>query len=443
LSKEPVRCLIVSHAFNMDGRAASQTVTDKIPYFLKHNWILFALSAVTGVKDNLIEHRQVFALGPSGFRFDFRHWCAIRFSRGGTRYRVLTSLISIILAPLIIFERLLVGLSSQWSWSISATVFGFFWIKRKKINVIYSSGGAWSAHLAAYWLKSLTGTRWIAEIHDPLVSRGERADVRVSLMDTREGRFRQHLERLICSQSDLCWWLTEQALLSARRRNPTLGNRGFYVNPGARPPAIKDQYVPSETLNIGYFGSLSETRSLTKFLVEFSNYINFSQEKKGSFRLHIFGGDLDRKTHSLTENLQIQGNVVAHGRIERDSLSGISGRDQIQIEMQRMDCLLLLHGSTQECGEYIPSKLYEYWWASRPLIAVIHQNPQLTELITLMSRSNYCIASTAKAKDFENLLEQIWDEWKQGKLRKFILSHDPLSPEPAVNTIIKLYLEQK
>jgi hypothetical protein len=31
---DKTRWLILSHAFNMDGRAASQTITDKIPYFL-------------------------------------------------------------------------------------------------------------------------------------------------------------------------------------------------------------------------------------------------------------------------------------------------------------------------------------------------------------------------------------------------------------------------
>ena len=37
--------------------------------------------------------------------------------------------------------------------------------------MIYSTGGAWSAHLAAYWLKRKTKVSWIAEIHDPLVQR--------------------------------------------------------------------------------------------------------------------------------------------------------------------------------------------------------------------------------------------------------------------------------
>ena len=32
--KEIKRWLILSHGFNMDGRAASQTITDKIPHLL-------------------------------------------------------------------------------------------------------------------------------------------------------------------------------------------------------------------------------------------------------------------------------------------------------------------------------------------------------------------------------------------------------------------------
>ena len=44
--------LILSHCFNMDGRAASQTITDKIPYLIDAGIKLHVLSAVTGKKDN-------------------------------------------------------------------------------------------------------------------------------------------------------------------------------------------------------------------------------------------------------------------------------------------------------------------------------------------------------------------------------------------------------
>ena len=70
------RWLILSHAFNMDGRAASQTITDKIPYFLDAGIEPTVLSSITGIQDERFLHRQFLAWGPAAFRFDFRHWIA-------------------------------------------------------------------------------------------------------------------------------------------------------------------------------------------------------------------------------------------------------------------------------------------------------------------------------------------------------------------------------
>ena len=48
--------LIISNAFNRDGRADSQTITDKIPHLLKLGVEPVALSALTGKKDEKIKH---------------------------------------------------------------------------------------------------------------------------------------------------------------------------------------------------------------------------------------------------------------------------------------------------------------------------------------------------------------------------------------------------
>ena len=66
------RWLILAHGFNMDGRAASLTVTDKIPHLLNAGVQPIVLSAITGIKDERFPHHQFLAWGPSGFRFDFR-----------------------------------------------------------------------------------------------------------------------------------------------------------------------------------------------------------------------------------------------------------------------------------------------------------------------------------------------------------------------------------
>jgi hypothetical protein len=52
------RWLILSHGFNMDGRAASQIVTDKIPYFLEVGIKPIVFSAITGSKDERFPHKQ-------------------------------------------------------------------------------------------------------------------------------------------------------------------------------------------------------------------------------------------------------------------------------------------------------------------------------------------------------------------------------------------------
>ena len=154
----------------MDGRAASQTITDKIPYLLNAGIQPVVFSAITGIKDQRFPHRQFLAWGPAAFRFDFRHWIANQYGRGFL-YKLLTRTVSILLAPLISIEKLCLGYSSQWSWAMPAFIHGLRLIRSGQIDVVYSTGGAWSAHLAGLWLKKATGVKWIAEVHDPLVIR--------------------------------------------------------------------------------------------------------------------------------------------------------------------------------------------------------------------------------------------------------------------------------
>ena len=71
---KPQNWLIISHAFNMDGRAASQTITDKIPHLIEQGITPHVISSPTGTKSKTHPHYQVWSLAPSGLRFEIRHW---------------------------------------------------------------------------------------------------------------------------------------------------------------------------------------------------------------------------------------------------------------------------------------------------------------------------------------------------------------------------------
>jgi hypothetical protein len=420
--------LILSHCFNMDGRAASQTITDKLPHLMTRGITPIVLSGVSGKQDLRFPHLRLLPWGPSGLRFDLRHVVAMRFGRGGV-YRALTLLISLLLAPFIVLERLLFGLQSHASWALPATFRGWLLIRRYRPSVIYSTGGAYSAHQAGYWLKKLTGLPWIAEIHDPMVREWEKSD--------RNARYMAKLEGLICRHADLAWWFTDGALAAARKRHPQLGERGIVVLPGAEPPQSDAVYRRSGQMAICHFGSLSDTRSLAPVVRAMDALLRKEPQLRPLVRVHVYGGNLDAAASGEIERCNLQDVFVAHGRLEYSPETGRSGREQVVDLMHEADCLLLVHGSIDDCREYIPSKVYEYFWARRPVIALTHENPQLDSMVR--ERGGF-VAPYIDSAAAEAVLRQAIRDWENDKLQ--VSGVPPLGTGQAVATILTVLHRQ-
>jgi hypothetical protein len=408
--------LILSHGFNMDGRASSQTITDKIPYFLEAGIKPVIFSAITGIKDERFPHKQFLAWGPAAFRFDFRHWIANQYGRGFL-YKLLTRTVSILLAPLIGLEKLCLGYSSQWSWAMPAFMHGWRLIRQDKINLIYSTGGAWSAHLAGLWLKKVTGLPWIAEIHDPLVIRKNPNDQGFEKPKNRDAQFRQYLERQICRHADLVWWFTDGALHYAKVRNSNLNTKanahGFMVLPGAKPPGgleMTQVHSYSDKLNLCHFGSLANDRSLSTILNALTTLLKKYPQAREYIRVHAYGAPLDSLTVEAIKQFNFQDVLLGHGRLEKDPVTGMSGRERVVAKMQAADVLILLHGNDEWCAEYIPSKFYEYLWAGRPIWGITHRNPQLDQM--LEERGAY-LSHEGDLEGISMALERIWLDWQQ------------------------------
>jgi hypothetical protein len=415
----PKKWLILSHGFNMDGRASSQTITDKIPYLLDAGIEPVVFSAITGIQDTRFPHKQFLAWGPAAFRFDFRHWIANQYGRG-LAYKLLTRTVSILLAPLIGLEKFILGYSSQWSWAMPAFVHGNKLVRDGKVNFIYSTGGAWSAHLAGFWLKRKTGLPWIAEIHDPLVIRKDPSDPGFAKPKNRDAQFRQYLEKQICKYADHVWWFTDGALHFAKVRNNNLdmanNAHGFMVLPGAEPPGglnANHAHTYSDKLNLCHFGSLAKDRSLSTILNALLPLVEKYPDARNCIRVHAYGAPLDSLTAEAMKTHGFEDVLLAHGRLERDPLTGKSGRERVVEKMQAADVLILLHGNDEWCAEYIPSKFYEYLWTGRPIWGITHRNPQLDQM--LLERGSY-LSLEGDHAGVAMALERIWLDWQQQKL---------------------------
>lgn len=407
----PQRWLILAHAFNMDGRAASQTITDKLPHLRAAGIELVVLSGVSGTKDKVVEHHQLWPAGPAGLRFELRHVLRRRFANRLV-YRSLMTLASLVLLPGLIVEKLLRPVESSWSWWLSAWLKGRALARARPFDLIYSTGGAYAAHLAGRALKRSLGTPWLAEVHDPFITPG-------STPRTAQQKMQAEVERLICTEADVAIWFTEQALASARRRHPQLGERGRMLLPGIDAP-FKDlpPYQPGPKFVVGHFGSLSATRNLLPFIEALEALQATRPDLVAATELQVTGGPLDAVSAARIAASPVKACVRHLGRIEADPATGLSGRAQILRRMRGVDVLLLLHGEEPICEEYIPSKLYEYLWMQRPILATVHRNPQMA---AMLREQGHAVVETGQGgsvpgKGLAAELERLFERWRSAGL---------------------------
>jgi hypothetical protein len=278
---------------------------------------------------------------------------------------------------------------------------------------VYSTGGAYSAHLAGYWLKRTLGVTWIAEIHDPMIRLNELGAVE----DSRNAKFWAAMERRICHHADIAWWFTEGALAKGRARNPHATAKLHCLMPGAEPPDIPlIQYVPKDKCVLGHFGSLSNTRSLKYFLEGFAMWLAAHPEHAALAEIHIYGAHLDAESEKVAQAKQLLPFIKKFGRLEYSEERKLSGRQQVNMAMRQMDCLLLTHGDSDECAEYIPSKFYEYLWADRPQLMMLHINPQLEKL----GRDfGFDVAPATDSTSIAASLQGVFEDWRT-RSEKFI-----------------------
>ena len=434
---EKKRWLILSHAFNMDGRAASLTVTDKIPYFLEAGVEPIVFSAITGIKDQRFPHHQFIAWAPAGFRFDFRHWVANKYGRGWF-YKLTTRTVSILLAPFIAIEKFFLGYSSQWSWALPAFFHGYQLIRAGKVDVVLSVGSAWSAHLAGVWLKKATGIELISEVHDPLVIRKNPNDQGLEKPKNRDARFRHYLENQLTRLSNKVWWFTDGALHYAKVRNPNLNTpnnaHGFVITPGALPPgglSANQVHKYTDQLNLSHFGSLANDRSLSTILKALAPLFEKYPQARNLIQVHAYGAPLDSLSAEAMEQFGFGDVLLVHGRLEVDPVTRKSGRQRVAEKMQEADVLILLHGNDEWCAEYIPSKFYDYLWTGRPIWGITHRNPQLDQM--LLERGAY-LSAEGDSEGISIALERIWLDWQSKRLIEPIWN--PIGVDQAVKTIL-------
>ncbi|MFC1839024.1 glycosyltransferase [Thermodesulfobacteriota bacterium] len=366
--------LILAHCFNMDGRAASHTITDRMPYLMKNGVLPVVLSAPTGVKDRRFPHFRILSPAPSGILFEMRQIIKRIFPKPAVE-KSHKALWTILCLPFYVIEKIFIHLDSQWSWFLSATIRGFFIVKKYRPKLIYSAAGPPSTHIAGYFLHRLLNVPWLAELYDPLIFDTDSTE-------SQRFQFKRYVERTIFKHADAVIYFTNKALESAERRNGYRNNLNM-IRPGAPPEDFSEiEYKKLEKIHFGHFGVLGDGRDLSAVIKVLHELISESPSWKNKITMDIYGAALDSVSRKALNEYPLGSVLREHGRLEYDPVTGKSGRRQVLEAMRKCDVLLVIHGTDIVCEEYVPSKVYEYFLTSRPIFGMGLPGSELDDLLT-------------------------------------------------------------
>ena len=395
------RWFIIAHCFNADGVAASQTITDRLPYFTNRGLEFVILSAPTGIKDTRLSHYQVISPAPSGLRYEMRFIIKNKV-KNKTAQSILKGISTILCLPFYLVEKIFLQFDSQWSWFLSASIKGSRLIKKYRPAMLYSTAGPPTTHLAGYILHKIYGLPWMAELHDPLI------------LDDQHPRwhkyyFNRFVEKIVCSNASVVVYFTNRALKNANRRHP-IKNKAIVVRPGANPPDFHSvSYNKTDKIHFGHFGSLDKTRNLEVLIRAFYELIRQKPDLERRIILDVYGCELDAVSRKALNKYPLGEVLVEHGRLEYDPETGKSGRQQIMEAMKSMDVLVVLHGGEGSvCYEYIPSKLYEYLLSGRPVLGLVETG---TELEGFLIENNHASVDKNDVSEVKNAIESYVDKW--------------------------------
>lgn len=411
------RWLVLSYFSRIDGMACAQHIDDRIPLLRKAGIEPVLLTGPCGERWDEGRHATARCVAPSGIRFEVRHLFRKRGLRGPL-FKTLGFLLLIPLLPFYLLEKLLVDLDSQWSWFPLAARRGYALCREVGPELIYSTGGAASAHIAAGMIAGWTGIPWVAEFQDPLVhgdwNRGRMAFKAFSFA-----------ERYICARASRVIFLTEEARRRAAART-SLGDRGRCIYPGAEPPAeLPPRRRNGALLRFTHLGSFGGSRNPVVLLEAARLLLDERPELAGTVRFDFYG-NCDANSKRLLREFPREGVVTFHGRVSRSASLAA---------MREADVLVLIQNVADYSAETIPSKVYEYLVAGRPILGLIHKNPELSGM--LHAQGHLAVDAAAPSAVREGISECL-TRWRDSGCEGPALPPSPYTLAAAVGRFVQV-----
>lgn len=269
------------------------------------------------------------------------------------------------------------ALPDRWqSWILPAFVAGLRATRRQHFDAILTTFPIASAHAVGLLLHRATGLPWIADFRDPMVQ--ERYPT-----DARTWRNWDRLERAVFAAANAITVTTDRTrAYYARRYGDPLASKVTTISNGFDPEVFPTAPDPSPPRAAGD-GPLTLLHSGVMYPSE-RNPVPFFRAVAA---LKAAGDPAVRQLRILFRD-------SGHDERYQETVRNLGLQDAIQFlpslpyheavaEMLQVDGLLVFQSA--DCESQIPAKVYEYLYAGRPIVGIVHPDGDTADLLRQMN----------------------------------------------------------
>jgi glycosyltransferase involved in cell wall biosynthesis len=297
--------------------------------------------------------------------------------------------------PLYLLEKHVTRLNSTFWWCISAAIAGLWLTRKRRYDLIYSTGGEMSAHLAAAVVARARRMPWLAEMQDPVIYQGlGRGPVARWVAGW--------VERTVHARATGVVYVTCAAARSAVARADGRA-RCTVIRPGAEAVPLPSFGVRPERMEIVHVGTLAGKRNPATLLEALAQLVTRRPSVREAVRL-VLVGNVDRRARRMVEEFPYREMVELRGRIPRHATGQV---------LATASLLLLVQHDSPVSEQTIPSKTYEYLGSGRPILGLTFHNPELAGLLEEEGHSSVEVDDT---QGIERALETAYLRWRDRQL---------------------------
>ena len=227
------------------------------------------------------------------------------------------------------------------------------YIKQEQIDTIITTGPPHSLHLIGLELKEALAVKWIADFRDPWTTIGYHKKLKLTKKASKKHK---ELEKTVLNTADsivVTSYNTKREFSQITQQPIKVITNGYDVE-------HVENSVLDQKFSIAHIGSLLSERNPQILWQVLSELVSENPSFKTHFELKLIGAVGSDILKAIKAN---------HLEIYTNCLGYVSHKEAI-LHQQKSQVLLLIEIDSEDTKGIIPGKLFEYFNAKRPILAI-------------------------------------------------------------------------